>query len=145
MMNQKERQYDKSNIKFKISIMRSNLPDHSDENMLVKGTITVPNTTGAVAVVNNTNKKVTFKNCAPFTICITEINNMQVDDAQDIDKVIPMYNLTLIWVGLLGVCFDVGVGVQCPSLCMKLVRITLVTPNLVRKCRHLFIFRIYTF
>ena len=76
MMNQKERQYDKSNIRFKISIMRSNLPDYSDENMLVKGTITVPNTTGAVAAVNNTKKKVTFKNCAPFTICITEINNM---------------------------------------------------------------------
>ena len=75
-MNQKERQYDKSNIRFKISIMRSNSPDYSDENMLVKGTITVPNTTGAVAAVNNTNKKVTFKNCAPFTICITEINNM---------------------------------------------------------------------
>ena len=34
-----------------------------------------------------------FKNCAPFTNCITEIYITQVDDAQYIDKVTPMYNL----------------------------------------------------
>ena len=34
-----------------------------------------------------------FKNCAPFTNCISEINNMQVDNAKDIDIVMPMYNL----------------------------------------------------
>ena len=45
------------------------------------------------AAVNNTNKKVIFKNCAPFTNCIIEINNTQVDDAQDVDIVMPMYNL----------------------------------------------------
>ena len=44
-------------------------------------------------VVNNTNKKVIFKNCAPLTDCITEINNTQVDDAQKSDIVMPMYNL----------------------------------------------------
>ena len=38
-------------------------------------------------------KKVTFKNCAPFTNCISEINNTQVDNAKDIDIVMPMYNL----------------------------------------------------
>ena len=42
---------------------------------------------------NNTNKKVVFKNCAPFTDCIREINNTQVDNAKDIDIVMPMYNL----------------------------------------------------
>ena len=47
----------------------------------------------AGAVVNNTNKKVIFKNCAFFTDCITERNNTQVDDAQKIDLVMPMYNL----------------------------------------------------
>ena len=47
----------------------------------------------AGAAVNNTNKKVIFKNCAPFTDCITEINNMQVDDNQKTDIVMPMYNL----------------------------------------------------
>ena len=60
---------------------------------LVKGTITVPNTAAAGAAVNNTNKRVVFKNCAPFSDCITEINNAQVDDAQKIDVVMPTYNL----------------------------------------------------
>ena len=35
-----------------------------------------------------------FKNCAPFNDCINEINNAQVDNAKDIDVVIPMYKLT---------------------------------------------------
>ena len=56
-------------------------------------TITVPNTAAASATVNNTNKKVIFRNCAPFTNCITEINNTQVDHAQKIDIVMPMYNI----------------------------------------------------
>ena len=34
-----------------------------------------------------------LKNCAPFTDQINEINNVQVDDAQKLDIVIPMYNL----------------------------------------------------
>ena len=59
----------------------------------VKGTISVPNTAGAVVAVNNTNEKLIFNNCAPFTNCMSEINNTQVDDAQDIDVVMPMYNL----------------------------------------------------
>ena len=37
--------------------------------------------------------KVIFKNCAPFTNCISEINNTQTDNAKDIDSVMPMYNL----------------------------------------------------
>ena len=45
---------------------------------------------------NNTNKKAIFKNCAPLTDCITEINKTQVDDAQKIDIVMPMYNL-IFW------------------------------------------------
>ena len=38
-------------------------------------------------------KKVIFKNCAPFTDCISNTNNTQVDNAKDIDMVMPMYNL----------------------------------------------------
>ena len=38
-------------------------------------------------------KKVIFKNCAPFTMCISKINNTQIDNAEYIDTVIPMYNL----------------------------------------------------
>ena len=56
-------------------------------------TVTVPNTTAAGAEVKNTNKKVIFKSCAPFTDWITEINNTQVDHAQQIDIVMPMFNL----------------------------------------------------
>ena len=43
--------------------------------------------------VNDTNKKIKFKNCAPFTDYITDINNTQVEDAQNFHVVIPMYNL----------------------------------------------------
>ena len=42
--------------------------------------ITVTNTAAAAAAANNANKKVIFKNCAPFTNCISRINNIQVDD-----------------------------------------------------------------
>ena len=74
--------YDNSNIRFKMSIIRSNSCDYSDAYILVKGTITVRNTAAAGATVNKTNKKVIFKNYAPFTDRITEVNNTQVVDAQ---------------------------------------------------------------
>ena len=74
-------------------MIRSSLCDYSNAYILAKGNITVPNTTAAGAAVNNTNKKVIFKNCAPFTDCITEISNTQVADTQKIDIVMPMYNL----------------------------------------------------
>ena len=66
-------------------------------HILVKGTITVNNTAaqGAAAANNNNNnnKKLIFKNCAPLTSCISEINNTQLDNAKDIDIVMPIYNL----------------------------------------------------
>ena len=43
--------------------------------------------------LNNTNKKLIFKNCAPFSDCITQINNIKVDDAPKIAVVMPMYSL----------------------------------------------------
>ena len=43
---------------------------------------------------NGANKKVTIKNIAPFINCIIRINNTQVDDAHDIDVVMPVYNWT---------------------------------------------------
>ena len=73
--------------------MKSNLCDYSDACILVKRIITVPNTATGGAAVNNTNKKVIFKNFAPFADCITEINNTQGDDDQKIDVVMSMYNL----------------------------------------------------
>ena len=82
-----------SQIKFKTAMLKSSLCDYSDAYIFVMGTITVNSTAAASADANNTNKKVIFKNCAPFTNCISEINNTQVDNAKDIDMVMPMYNL----------------------------------------------------
>ena len=58
--------------KFKTSILKTSLPDYSDAYILVIGTITVAE---LEADGKNDNKKVTFKNCAPFTDCISGINN----------------------------------------------------------------------
>ena len=74
-------------------MLKSNLCDYSDVYILVKGTIAVNNTAEADVDASNTNKKVIFKTCAQFTNCISEINNTQVDNAKDIDIVMPMYNL----------------------------------------------------
>ena len=74
-------------------MLKSSLCDYSDAYILVKGTISVNNTAAADADSNNTNEKVIFKNCAPFTNCISEINNTQIDNAKDIDIVMPIYNL----------------------------------------------------
>ena len=74
-------------------MIRSNLCYYSDAYIHVKATITIPNTVAAAAPVNITNRKVIFKNCVRFTNCISEVNNTQVDDAQDTDMAMPMYNL----------------------------------------------------
>ena len=74
-------------------MLKSSLCDYSDAYILVKGTITVNNTTAADADADDTSKKVVFKNSALFTNCISEINNTQVHNAKDIDIVMPMYDL----------------------------------------------------
>ena len=70
-----------------------NLCYYSDAYILVKATITVPNTGAADAEANNANKKEILKNCAPFTDFITELNNTQVNDPQKVDVIMLMYNL----------------------------------------------------
>ena len=62
-----------SQVKFKTSILRSSSCDYSDASILVKGTITVLNMAPQAADLNSRNKKVIFKNCAPFTDCTSEI------------------------------------------------------------------------
>ena len=74
-------------------MLKSSLCDYSEAYILAKGTISVNNTAAAGVAVNNDDKKVIFKNCAPFTNCISEINNTQIDNAKDIDTVMPVYNL----------------------------------------------------
>ena len=74
---------------------KSSLCDYSDAYILVKVTITI-NGRGADAAARQADERgtgVSFKNCAPFINCISEINNTQIDNAKDIDIVMPMYNL----------------------------------------------------
>ena len=78
-----------SQIKFKTTMLKSSLCDYSDAYILVKGTISVNNTAADGAAKNNASKKVIFKNCAPFTNCISEINNTQ----KDTDIVMSIYKL----------------------------------------------------
>ena len=83
-------------IRFKTPMLRSNLCDYSDAYILVKGTITVT----APGVNNNTNnirdkrnRPLILKNNAPFVSCITRINGELIEDADDLDIVMSMYNL----------------------------------------------------
>ena len=84
-----------SNITFKTTILRSSLCDYADAYILVKVTVTTTRAgdDAAARQADERNKGVIFKNCAPFTKCISKINDMEIDNAQDIDIVMPMYNL----------------------------------------------------
>ena len=81
-----------NDIKLKTSMIRSTLCDYSDAYIHVKGNMKIPNT-GTLATKNNRDKKVTFKNCTPFTNFISKINNAQIDYANVIDVLVPIYNL----------------------------------------------------
>ena len=76
-------------------MLRSNLCDYADVYILVKGTITIigAGDDDAAKQLDERNKGVIFKNCAPFAKCISRINNTDIDNAQDIDIVMSMYNL----------------------------------------------------
>ena len=80
-------------IRFKTAMLRSSLCDYSEAYILAKDNITVNNKAGASDAANNIGKKVIFKNFAPFTNCISKINNAQIDNAEYIDIVMPIYNL----------------------------------------------------
>ena len=82
-----------SQIKFKALILKSILCDYSDAYILAKGTIAVPNMATKDAATNNASKKVIIAICAPFTNCISKINNTQVDNAKDFGVIMSMYNL----------------------------------------------------
>ena len=83
-------------IRFKTPMLRSNLCDYSDDYILAKGTITVT-APGANNNANNIrdkrNRPLILKNNAPFVSCITRINGELIEDADDLDIVMPMYNL----------------------------------------------------
>ena len=69
--------YTSNNITFKTTMLRSNLCDYADAYILVKGTITITGAgdDDATKRLDERNKGVTFRNCVPFTKCISRINN----------------------------------------------------------------------
>ena len=76
-------------IRFKTSMLRSDLCDYSDDYVWVKGKITVTNPNDNA----NFNKELTLKNIAPFISCISKINGELGENAEDLGIVMPMYNL----------------------------------------------------
>ena len=83
-------------IRFKTSMLRSNLRDYFDAYILVKGTITVTApgaNNGANNIRDKRNRPLILKNNTPFFSCITRINGEIIEDADDLDIVMSMYNL----------------------------------------------------
>ena len=72
-------------IKYDTRVLKPNLCDYADAYILVDGTIR--------AEAANNATRLTLKNCAPFTKCNLEINNEHIDTAENLDIVMPMYNL----------------------------------------------------
>ena len=76
-------------IRIKTSMLRSDLCNFSDAYIVVEGDITLEGDNDA----NKRNKNLAFKNNAPFINCISKINGVKIDNAEDLDVVMPMYNL----------------------------------------------------
>ena len=79
-------------IRFKISMLRSDLCDYGDAYIVVKGDIALTKTDGR-DFIDIRNRSLAFKNNAPFTNCVSKINNVLIDNAEDLDIVMLMYNL----------------------------------------------------
>ena len=83
-------------VRFKTPMLRSDLCDYADAYVLVNGTITVTvngDNNNANNIRDKKNRPLILKNNAPFISCITKINNELIEDAEDLDIVMPMYNL----------------------------------------------------
>ena len=76
-------------IRFKTPMLRSNLCDYCDAYILLNGTITV----AGIGPRDRQNKPAILKNNAPFISCIAKINNELIEDAEDLDIIMAMYNL----------------------------------------------------
>ena len=77
-------------IRFKTSMLRSDLCDFSDTYIVVKGIVTV---SADERDRDKMNRQVILKNNAPFISCISKINGVLIENAEDLDVVMPMYNL----------------------------------------------------
>ena len=76
-------------IRIKTSMLRSDLCDFNDVYIVVIGDIALEGDNDA----NQRNKNLALKNNASFINCISKINGIKIDNAEDLDAVIPMYNL----------------------------------------------------
>ena len=76
-------------IKYDTRVLKPNLCDHAEAYIFVGGTIRAEPANAANAAAT----RLAFKNCTPFTKCNLEINNEHVDTAENLDIVMPMYNL----------------------------------------------------
>ena len=75
-------------------MLRSELCDFSDAYIVVKGTITIERPDNAKKKkTTKKNKRIAFKNNASFINCISKINGVKTDNTEDLDVVMPMYNL----------------------------------------------------
>ena len=74
-------------------MLRSGLCDYSDSYIVVKGKITVSATDGANNISDKKNRPLAFKNNAPFISCILKLNGVLIENAEDLDTVMPIYNL----------------------------------------------------
>ena len=88
----KNRDKPSKQMRFKTSMLRSDLCDFSDAYIVVKGAITLTKTDGR-GFIDIRNRFLAFKNNAPFTNCISKINNVLIDNAEDLDVDMPMYSL----------------------------------------------------
>ena len=79
-------------IRFKPSMLRSDVCDFSDAYIIVKGDITLTKTNER-KIIDIRNRILAFKNNALFTNCIRKINNVLIDNAKDLDIIMPMYNM----------------------------------------------------
>ena len=73
-------------------MLGSDLCDYSDPYIVVKGNITLTKTNGR-GIIDIRNRFLASKNNAPFTNCISKINNALIDNTEDLHVVMPMYNL----------------------------------------------------
>ena len=74
-------------------MIKSILCDKSDPYLLINGSMSASNTAAAYDDINNNKIKEITKNCVPLEKCITEINDSQINNAQNIDVVMPMFKL----------------------------------------------------
>ena len=79
-------------IKFKTIELKPILCDYSDAYIFFEGTITVPKMVVSGVAANISHKYVVIKNWTPFTDCISKMSNTKVDNAKEIDVVMPMYS-----------------------------------------------------